>query len=212
MSQPEQEQTRRRGLIGRLVFGGGKWYWMLLRLAVIVGLIVVFRCQVLTWAALGHNAAWKAATGAEENHTADLALLKRLRRPGAQALARLGEAEALASIHDPAMAPALRELVGTHEDPAIRRGALEGLARSAPTPSAGAACAALEDPDAGVRTLAAHVLGDLGEAACLPALRAAAEREADPDALGAMRRATEALGTPRPAPDAPPAPEHIHKH
>jgi hypothetical protein len=208
----QEDKPKRRGLVGRLAFGGGKWYWMLLRLSIIVGLIVLFRYRVLTWAALGHNAAWRATTGDEGNHSGDISLLKRLRRPGADALVRLGEAEALATVDDPAMGPTLADLAASHADPAVRRAALQGLARLPGPHAAGAAATSLADGDPAIRALAAHVLGDRGEARHLPALRAAAQRETIPDVRRAIDRAIETLAHVPPAPNAPPPPEHIQKH
>jgi len=204
-------KPKRRGLLGRMVFGG-KWYWMLLRLVVAVGIIVAFRYRVLTWAAVGHNAAWKAMTGAEENHASDISLLKHLRRPGADALVQLGEVEALASIRDPAMGQTLADMAATHPDPAVRRASLRGAAECSEEHAGDAAARALDDADAAIRTLAAQVLGDKGHARHLPVLRAARDRETDPDARSAMDLAVETLTHVPPAPDAPTPPEHIHKH
>jgi hypothetical protein len=213
MSETQELKVRkRRGLVGRLVFGGGKWYWMLLRLAIVVGLIVAFRWHVLAWVALGHNAAWKAATGSQENHQGDVGFLMRLRKPGVAALLRIGEGPALAAVRDPAMAPALADVVATHDDPAIRRAALEGLRGCSADHAAAAAAGALGDADASVRALAAHILGDQGDHSHLPALRAARERETDRAARAALDLAIKTLAYVRPAPDAPPPPEHIQKH
>ena len=206
MDEPK-DKPRRAGLITGILLGRGKWYWMLLRLAVVAALIVAFRYQVLAWVALGHNAAWKAATGSEENHAGDVILLLRLRGPGVAALLRIGEEEALARARDPAMVPELADIVQTHPDPQVRRAALAGLAQWSGERALSAVAHALSDPEPGIRALAAHALGDQGDARHLPALRAAAEREIDPEVRQAIQLAIRALPPTPPAPDAPLPPE-----
>ncbi|MFW6161578.1 MAG: HEAT repeat domain-containing protein [Planctomycetota bacterium] len=208
----EARETKRRGLLGRLAFGRGKWYWMLLRLAVVVGLIVAFRWRVLAWVTLGHNAVWKAATGAQENHQGDVGFLLRLREPGVAALLGIGEGPALAQAQDPAMAPALAQVVATHGEAGVRRAALEGLNRCSAARAASAAAEALDDPHSSVRAFAAQVLADQNARDHVSALRSAREREADPDARSALDRAIQTLTSDRPAPDAPPPPDRVRTH
>ena len=214
MSEPETQpdaQAKRPGLLSRAVFGGGKWYWMVLRLGIVIGLIVVFRYQVLAWVALGHNAAWRAATGSQENHQGDVGFLLRLREPGVRALLRMGEPAALASATDPVLVPILAELLASHAETRVRGAALEGLARIPDDRAADALVTGLRDAETTIRARAAHALADRGLPRHVPAIRAAAESETDPTVKRVLVHTADIIGYTGPDPDKPFPEDHIHK-
>jgi HEAT repeat protein len=212
MSEPKEQAPprRRRGLKGILWPSRRSWHWVLLRMAVVVGLLVAFRYHVLAWVAAGHNAAWKAAVGSATSHPGDVRFLLRLRGPGAAMLVRLGEAGALAKATDPRMVPVLVEMAGGHPDPQVRLHALGGLGNYQDDRTLAAAAAALTDPAHDVRLHAAHLLADRGAERHLPALRAALASEPRPEVQKALKETIRVLSTKPPAPDAPPPPDHVH--
>ena len=203
----DTKPTREGCLMRLLVPRKGKRHWALLRLAVAIALVVVFRLHVLAWFAAGHNFLWQTFTGSTENHPRDIGLLLSLRGPGAGMLVRLGEEAALADA--PAgMIDALADYATSHARPEVRARALEGLGNyDDPRARAAAAAARADAAPAGRRT-AAQAIRENGSEAELPALKKALAMEQDSEVQGALRLAILTLSklTPSPEEPKPPAP------
>ena len=88
--------------------------------------------------------------------------------------------------------PRLIELVAS-DDPGTARGALAGLVRAGGRPAAAAAKGWLGRPERDARLEAAGVLGLIGTAADLGPMKAAWERERDPDVRRALAAAAERI-------------------
>jgi len=192
MSTDDKPKPRRR-LLGWILPRRGRWHWAVLRLAIVVSLIIVFRLEIVTWLVAGHNLAWRTLTGARGNHPGDTRLLTRLAEPGIWMLLRIGEDGALTRIRDPEMIPVLLGIARMHPDPRTRAYAFVALRQFKDERTIELASAALSDPDKRVRLAAAHLFDELGQQKHLPLLRRAAKAESAPVVRVALERAIKVI-------------------
>ena len=193
----DESVPRTRRWVGWVVPRRGRRRWAILRVAVVVAAIFVFRYHVLAWLVAGHNLAWKLQRGTERNNVDDVSLLLRLRGPGARMLIRIGEAQALARATQDAMLPVLLDAAHRHPDPKVRAHALTGLGYYWDARILEIATEALDHPDTAVRRAAVLAFRRLGDEQHVPTLREHLASETDPGIQALVRQA---IASARPAP------------
>ncbi|HEX4510954.1 MAG TPA: HEAT repeat domain-containing protein, partial [Burkholderiaceae bacterium] len=147
---------------------------------------LIRRLKIDDVAAVRRAAAW--ALGNREAQTAGTALVAALATDQDNGVREMC-AWALGSIGDHDAADGLAKALGSEHDTRTRRTIAWALGQLGVTPAPRALIAAVNDSSSDVRTVAAWAISEEGDAAAIPALRAALSREHDTEAARAEVRA-----------------------